>query len=69
MKTAAEDCKKNNLQSQTESFRNLSFTFHFPVLSLCTDNYSNFTLTILVILMAIGNMKHIFRRIVNTLPI
>ena len=35
-----------------------SFIFHFPVLFLCTDHYSNITLTLLVILMAIGNTRH-----------
>ena len=45
-----------------------NFIFHFPVLFLCTHHYSKFTLTLLVILRAIGNIRHIFRRIINRLP-
>ena len=65
LKTTTEDCKNPNLHL-LEIF---SFVFHFPVLFLCTDQYSNFTITLLVILMAIGDTRHIFPGIINPFQI
>ena len=46
-----------------------SFIIHFPVHFLCTDHYSNFALTFLIILMVIGNATHILRRTIKPFPI
>ena len=64
-KTAAEDCKNPNLQSQIGRFGNLQLYF-----SLSVFFYAQVTTpTLLVILMAISNIKHIFRRIINPFAI
>ena len=42
-----------------------SFIFHFPFFSLCIDHYSNIALKLLVILMAIGDNRHILRGIIS----
>ena len=65
VKTTAKDCKNPTLQLQIESFRNLQLSGSF----LYTGNYSNFTLTPLVILITFNNTRHIFHRIINPFSI
>ena len=45
------------------------FIYNSPVIFLCTNHYSRFTLTYLVILTVIVNTRHIYLRIVNPFPI
>ena len=42
---------------RSEVLEIFSFIFHFPVLFLCTNHYSNSTLTLLVILMVSGENR------------
>ena len=65
MKTTAKDCKNSNLQSDWKFQKSsaLLFTFWFFFYALIP------TLTLLVILMAIGNTRHISRRIISPFPI
>ena len=65
MKSTAEDCKNPNLQSQIRSFTNVLLIFHFLVLFCALIPTLK---TLLVILMAIGNTRYIFHRIINPFP-
>ena len=66
VKATVEHCKKTPIFSHRLNVLQIfSFTFHFPVFLLCTDHYTHISR----ILMAIGNTRQIFRRIINRFPI
>ena len=64
VKTKLKIVKPPIFSYRLEVLEIFNFIFHFSALFLSTDHYYNFTLTLRVILMAIGNTRHIFRRII-----
>ena len=66
VKTKLKIVKPPIFSYRLEVLEIFNFIFHFSALFLCTDHYYNFTLTLRVILMAIGKYtRHIFRRIIS----